>query len=191
MLNYLKRHLISRALIVFVGMMVSGLVYAGPGHDHGSSTDTVQSRAFFPRFYADSEQYEVVGIVKEKLVEVYADQFLTGRPVLNADIEVNFGGQVIKLSSTNSGTYEGYLTKSSNSNSIAVTLTIKEGDAVDIVATTFNGEHIDRGIWNWQLALKLLISILLLASLGCLAFKYRHLILSKYKETLVRIKERK
>ena len=62
MLNYLKRHLISRALTVFVGMMVSGLVYAGPGHDHGSTTDTVQSGAFFPRFYADSEQYEVVGI---------------------------------------------------------------------------------------------------------------------------------
>lgn len=190
-MSYFKIFLVKITLVFSVGLLIPGLAYAGPGHDHSAAAEVVQSGAFFPRFYAESEQYEIVGLVKDKTIEVFVDQFLTGIPVLDADIEIDFGGQRIKLKKSNSGIFEGQLLKRPNEDSIAVTLTVKEGDAIDILATAFNIQHKDHYGWSWRLLIEVLSYIFVLAILGYFSFKYRYFLYSKYKKIIIQIKERK
>ena len=64
---------------------------AHEGHDHGDESRTALAASAYPRVTAQSELYEVVGILKGEKLSIYLDHFVTNEPVGDATLKVTIG----------------------------------------------------------------------------------------------------
>jgi RND family efflux transporter MFP subunit len=63
---------------------------AHEGHDHGDGASALAASAY-PRVSAQSELYEIVGILKGDRLTIYLDHFATNEPVNGATVKVTIG----------------------------------------------------------------------------------------------------
>lgn len=63
------------------------LAVAGAGHDHGEAKATASGPAL-PRFTAQSDLFEAVGVLDKDELVVYIDRAATNEPVVNASVEL-------------------------------------------------------------------------------------------------------
>lgn len=190
-MNYLKRKLILLSAVLFLSAASVNLVIAGPGHDHDAGQAVNSVGVALPRFYAESDMYEVVGVFDEKLIRLYIDHFLTNKPVKAAQVNIDLDGQKIELKEAPGNVYEGPLAKNLKGDLVPVTITINDGDVSDIIATTFVNQHTNSTKFSWWLVAKLAIGVLVLLAISWRFYSKRGQIISKIQKILMQIKDRK
>lgn len=108
-------------------------VLAGDGHDHGEAPSPAAGPAL-PRFSAVSELFELVGVVDGKAVTLYLDHFADNRPVEEARLELELGGQPISVALHAPGEFEATLAAPLQPGVVSVTATVFAGEEVDLLA---------------------------------------------------------
>ncbi len=129
------------------------LAIAGDGHDHGTAKPAASGPAL-PRFTAQSELFEAVGILGKDELVMYIDRAASNEPVVNATVELESTG--IKLVGTfepKLGEYHFDAKPFAKAGEYPMTLTIKAGADSDLLtgeldvtdaaagATTATGAH--------------------------------------------------
>jgi hypothetical protein len=110
--------------------------FAGDGHDHDAPA--APSGPALPRFSADSDLFELVGIVNGKVLTLYLDRFADNSPVPGAAIALDVGGARIALKEHAPGEFEGTLAEVLKPGVTAVTATIAAGADTDLLAGAFD-----------------------------------------------------
>ncbi|OPH82882.1 efflux RND transporter periplasmic adaptor subunit [Nitrobacter vulgaris] len=64
---------------------------AHEGHDHGEDQKSAAASAVFPRVTAQSERYEVVGILKNGSFLIFIDDAVSNQPVTDVNLQVTIG----------------------------------------------------------------------------------------------------
>lgn len=124
-------------LILFIQGITGSFAFAGTGHDH-QDEKPMGIGAGIPRFYAVSEDFELVGLIKDLTVTLYLDHFSTNLPVLNGEIEVDVDGQKYQASKKDDGTFEIILKSPLKSEGIVITIAIKADDKTDLLITEYD-----------------------------------------------------
>lgn len=79
---------------------------AHEGHDHGDAEKAAVIASAFPRVFARSDLYEVVGILKDGQWSITIDDARTNAPVADAKLQVTIGdGQAVEATSTGPGSF--------------------------------------------------------------------------------------
>ena len=76
-----------KACAVATSALLVALAVAGDGHDHGEAKATASGPAS-PRFTAQSDLFEAVGVLGKDELVVYIDRAATNEPVVNATVEL-------------------------------------------------------------------------------------------------------
>lgn len=94
--------IVNSAAVLAVTTIFAGPARAGPGHDHGDAAPAVAGQAL-PRFAAESETFELVGVLSDKRITLYLDRFADNSPVRDAQIELEIGGAKFKAEKQGDG----------------------------------------------------------------------------------------
>ena len=91
----LAQWIYARAATIFIAFLLTlvALVnpaWAGPGHDHGDEPVAAVG-ATSPRVSAQSDLFELVGVVQAGELKIHLDRYATNEPVTDAKIEVEIG----------------------------------------------------------------------------------------------------
>lgn len=127
-----------RSLAIAGSLLITPPVLAGPGHDGGHDHDEVQAVASgpaIPRFEANSELFEVVGVVSGGKLTLTLDRFASNEPVPDARIELESGS--FKVQGEYVAERQSYRFASDAfgaPGTYPVTLTITAGEDVDLLA---------------------------------------------------------
>lgn len=124
--------------------------FAGPGHDHGDAAATPTGTAS-PRFSAQSEMFELTGIVKDKTIVLYLDEFASNAPVPRATIELELQPRTgaplkLKAASAADGAFAVTLAAPLAEGEYAVTATVRAevgGKSVEDLLSGNLGIHSD------------------------------------------------
>lgn len=116
-------------------LLLASTAFAGPGHDHGDAAPATASAPALPRFEAQSDLFEVVGILNAGELSVFVDRFADNAPVLKAKVDIESGS----LKATGEfhaehGDYSFPAAAFQKPGTYPITLTITAGDDVDILA---------------------------------------------------------
>lgn len=126
----------SRATISCFACLLLGfsvLAFAGPGHDHGPPSKSVDSGPSSPRLIAVSETYELVAILKDQQLTVYLDRVGDTSPVVDAKIEMVLGGETFIAAPQLDGTYKLKTQALNKTGDHEVIVTIIEGGKSDLL----------------------------------------------------------
>ena len=121
-------------LLVGLVILFSGSVAnSGPGHDHGNGTSAVEASPASPRLVAESDKFELVGILKNGALTVYLDRRQDTSPVLNATIELLMDGESHIAEPTPEGVYRVVSPKLVEPGEREVIITIAHEGAADLL----------------------------------------------------------
>jgi hypothetical protein len=143
-LNILIRQSLLTFTILVAGFCV--VVNAHEGQNHDKELKPQNNVVTAPTLTAVSENYELVAIVQARQMTVYLDQFKSNNPVVDADLDFDFSGTVVKATRNADGTYSVELPKKVDlKSSIAVTVTILAAAGADLLSgdlvITKSGKH--------------------------------------------------
>ena len=116
---------------LFALALLSTPAAAGPGHDHGDGAAAApQATSASPRFSAHSDLFELTGIVKDKTIVLYLDEFASNAPVPSATIDLELqpaSGMPLKLKAApaEDGTFNVALTAALAPGEFAITATVR------------------------------------------------------------------
>lgn len=142
-----------KACAVAASALLVTLAVAGDGHDHGAVKPAATGPAL-PRFTAQSDLFEAVGILGKDELVIYIDHAASNEPVVNATVELESTG--IKLMGTFApklGEYHFDAKAFAKAGEYPITLTIKASADSDLLtgeldvhdaaagATTAAGAH--------------------------------------------------
>jgi hypothetical protein len=121
--------------IVALALALPLPAHAGPGHDHGESAPAVSGTAL-PRFAAESELFELVGVLNGRRLALYLDRSADNTPVLGAKIEIEIAGAkfVAQKHSEQADAYEVLLPADPKPELLPVTATVTAGADIDLLA---------------------------------------------------------
>ncbi len=120
----------------------SGPAPAGPGHDHGHShAQTAPTGPASPRFVADSEAYELVGILKSGELVLYLDRRSDTAPVTDARIELIVDGESATAEPRPDGTYAFRSPVLEMEGEREIIATITHPDATDLLVGKMSISH--------------------------------------------------
>ncbi len=190
-MNSITKNLI-RLCSSLIFLTIGSLAYAGPGHDHGEEKTSAQSAIIKPKFYMESELYEVVGTIDGKNIVLFIDDYLTNRKVSEVELTLIIDDQTVKLVKAENDTYQGNLSNPVGKKSLSITLAIKDKDVDDILVGTYEPTDQDAlktfKWWYWSFWLIAMITIIAILFIG---FRKKQRVISAYKKLINFIKERK
>jgi hypothetical protein len=102
-------------------------------HDHGSAPPAAAGQAL-PRFAAESELFELVGVLKGKQLTLYLDRAADNSPVAQAQIELEIAGRKYQAVKQGDDTFEVVLPDAPPPGVLPVTATVSAGSDVDLLA---------------------------------------------------------
>ncbi len=106
---------------------------AGPGHDHGDAAPTASGPSQ-PRFSAQSDLFEAVGILGKDELVIFIDRTATNDPVVNASVELESGSiKAIGKFEAALGEYHFDGKPFQQPSEYPITLTIKAGPDSDLL----------------------------------------------------------
>lgn len=111
--------------------------FSGEGHSHGKTTTTVPSMNML-RFYAISEDFELVGVVNRRQLILYLDHRQDGSPVLNAKLDIEIGGLQVPVTRVDEGEFEVLLTKELPQGTTNIVATVIVGSVSDLLTGTID-----------------------------------------------------
>jgi len=118
-------------------LLIPSVSRAHEGHDHDDSARAALASS--TRVTAQSELYEVVGILKGERLLIYLDRAATNEPVTDAKVRVTIGnGEAIDAEPTENGTYAVSSPRLSGTGSVEVffAITASSGDDLLVGAMT-------------------------------------------------------
>lgn len=121
------------AALFVVAFLVAQPAWAGEGHDHGDAAPAAAGQAL-PRFTAESELFELVGVLSGKQITLYLDRYADNSPVRGAQIEVEIGGAKFKAAKQGEDAYEVVLAEAPKPGVLPVTATVTAGNDTDLLA---------------------------------------------------------
>jgi hypothetical protein len=123
----------SLAALLVAAILVAAPAWAGEGHDHGDAAPAAVGEAL-PRFTAESETFELVGVLSGKQITLYLDRFADNSPVRDAQIELEIGGANFKAEKQGDDEYEVVLPEAPKPGVLPVTVTVTAGNEADLLA---------------------------------------------------------
>lgn len=116
--------------------IASGTAAASPGHDHShDEAPQAATGPASPRFEAQSDLFEVVGVLGDSELSVFVDRYDDNAPVLKAKVELESGvTKALGQFHEDHGDYSFAAASFKKPGNHAITLTIADGDDVDILA---------------------------------------------------------
>ena len=121
------------AALLAAAILVASAAWAGEGHGHGGAAPAAVGQAL-PRFYAVSEAFELVGVLKGKQITLYLDRFADNSPVRGAQIELEIGGKKFKAEKQGEDEYEVVLPETPKPGVLPVAATVIVGNETDLLA---------------------------------------------------------
>lgn len=121
------------AALLVAATFLGSPAWAGEGHDHGDAAPTAVIQAL-PRFTAESELFELVGVLSGKQITLYLDRFGDNSPVRGAQIELEIGGAKFKAEKQGEDEYEVVLPEAPKEGVLPVTATVTAGNDIDLLA---------------------------------------------------------
>ena len=96
--------------ILLAGLLLSVLFFPGglfahAGHDHGS-TEITTTGSQWPRFEAQTDSLELVGVLRDDGLALYLDEFASNAPIIGAAVEVELEDRVWLSEETAPGLYQ-------------------------------------------------------------------------------------
>lgn len=126
-----RRHALS-FLIVGLTIALPLPSLAAGDHDHGASP-ALASPAW-PRFAAESEAFELVGVLQGKQLTLYLDRPGDNSPVRDAKLELDVGGAKVEAKPRGEGEFTATLAEEPKVGVTAVTATVTAGSETDLLA---------------------------------------------------------
>lgn len=122
------------ALALATAAPFPGPALAGPGHDHGHdhAAPAVTGPAL-PRFAAESELFELVGVLEGRQLTLYLDRAADNAPVAGAQIELEIDGAKLTPQARDE-VYELTLPAAPKPGVLPVTATVTAGTDIDLLA---------------------------------------------------------
>ncbi len=119
--------------IVMSVALFTATVFAGEGHDHGEAKPAASGPAQ-PRFSAQSDLFDAVGILSKDELVLYVDRAGSNEPVLNASIELESTGvKAIGKFEATLGEYHFDSKAFAKDGAYPITLTIRAGQDNDLL----------------------------------------------------------
>lgn len=122
------------ALALAPGLVTSA--FAGPGHDHGEDAPAAATGAATPRFTAEGDGFELVGVVTgRRHLVVYLDRFDDNVPIDGARVELDVGGTAVIAAAKGAGQYEADLPQPLADGITAITTTVTSGSRTALLVS--------------------------------------------------------
>jgi hypothetical protein len=132
MIHSFYRRCIVLSAICF-SLLATSLAIAGDGHDHGDAKP-VSGAPALPRFTAQSDLFDAVGILTGGELIVFIDRASTNEPVLNATVELESTGvKLVGKFEEKLGEYHFDGKPFAKPDEYSITLTIKAGQDADLL----------------------------------------------------------
>ncbi len=150
-MNLKLQTLTSRLLALLLAALLLPAAWAGPGHDHGYDHGAAAAAPpALPRFEAQSDLFELVGIVDGSNVTLYLDRYADNAPITDAAIEIELlgGGDPLKLAAAPQpdGTYKVAHERLAQPGEYALQVNISAGQEVDILAANLTIKAAEDGV---------------------------------------------
>lgn len=129
----MKLHHLLVAIPLAALLLVPAWIHAGEGHDHGEAAPSASGPAL-PRFTAESELFELVGVLKGKQITLYLDRTVDNSPVTEAQIELEIAGKKYKAEKQGADEFEVVLTDAPKTGVLPITATVTAGNETDLLA---------------------------------------------------------
>jgi RND family efflux transporter MFP subunit len=124
------------ALCCVAGIFLSlSTPFAHEGHEDDDATRSALASSTYPRVTAQSELYELVGIVRGERLSIYLDHFATNELVADAKIKVAIGdAEAIDAEPAEKGVYTISFPRSARSGSVEVVFSVTGASGDDLLA---------------------------------------------------------
>jgi hypothetical protein len=122
------------AAVIVTSLALSSSVIGGPGHDHGDEKPMVSGTAL-PRFASVSDLFELVGILDGKRLVLYLDDAATNAPIKDAKLELEIGGNKVKVEPHGLGEFEVMFDQEPKDGVLTIAATVSAGKDTDLLAT--------------------------------------------------------
>ncbi len=129
-----NRFLISGMLALFAAIVHAPAI-AHEGEDHGADPAPV-AQALLPRVEANSDLFELVGVLETGRLLIYLDRQASNAPVDKASVEVEGAGLNAVAAQTAAGTYAIALQHPLPAGRHVLSFTVQDGDSADLLAAT-------------------------------------------------------
>ena len=177
-------------LIAVLTLAISPISYAGPGHDHGDEKPNQQQAQTLPRFYAESDLYELVGVIRDKQITLYLDRYATNEAVKGANLEVEIDGVKMAVKPHGDGEYLIELKDKIKDQPTPISITINDGGVNDILVSTIDLSQFENSsVMNWKTWLKLLVLMCFVAGVAYWSYRNRELLRSRAIKIINQFKE--
>ena len=126
-----------RAVLFFiftVSSLPSTAVRADAGRDHGSPAAIGVAGNNLPRIEAQSDLFEIVGVVEGGAMTIFLDRYATNEPVSGAKIEIEGGSLMGSAQASPDGTYAFRHAALTQPGQFPITFTIVAGTDTDLLA---------------------------------------------------------
>jgi len=126
----------NRCSTLFLALALAGALPAAraqDGHDHDHDAPAAAGPAI-PRVSAQSDLFELVGIVDKGVMTVYLDRFATNEPVTGARIEYEAGADKGIAQPQADGTYRIAFDALARSGELPFAFTVSAGSDMDLLA---------------------------------------------------------
>ena len=177
-------------LIAVLTLAISPTSYSGPGHDHGDEKPNQQQAKTLPRFYAESDLYELVGVIRDKQITLYLDRYATNEAVKGANLEVEIDGVKMAVKPHGDGEYLIELKDKIKDQPTPISVTINDGGVNDILVSTIDLSQFENSsVMNWKTWLKLLVLMCFVAGVAYWFYRNRELLRSRAIKIINQFKE--
>jgi hypothetical protein len=138
-MNRISRLARGRALLVAALLALAAPAFAGPGHDHDHDHDSAATPGMtLPRFEAQSDLFELVGVLRAQSITLYLDRYSNNEPVMQARIEYELNGRTGVAAPDDQGSYVLPLGEIRAPADLALSFTITAGDETDLLAANLS-----------------------------------------------------
>ena len=177
-----------QSLLAFTFLMagIFAVASAHEGHNHDKEIRPQSTVTAAPTLTAVSENYELVAIVQDRQMTIYLDQFASNAPVIDADLEFDFSGTVVKATRNSDGTYAATLPKNIDlKRSLPVTITILSPAGADLLSGDLVISAAEQhSSWSTVWVVAIVAACLIALLLIWLAYKRNPSILIQIKQKL-------
>ncbi len=116
---------------IFLSLSIS---FAHEGHEDDDATRSALASSTYPRVTAQSELYELVGIVKGERLSIYLDHVATNEPIADAKVKVAIAdAEPVDAALAEKGVYTTSFPRSARSGSIEIVFSVTAASGDDLL----------------------------------------------------------
>jgi hypothetical protein len=126
-------------------LIFSGSAFAHGGEDHGDAPAPAAALHAAPRVVAQTDQYELVGILKAERLVIYLDRFADNSPVTDAAMMVSINGTDTQAQRDPDGTYSVASTSFAGTGAVDLVFNVSAPSGDDLLIGSLKLPHAIEG----------------------------------------------